>query len=298
MLREMEKIDRSHAGTGLLTSVALLSFAANSIFCRLALRDGSIDPASFTSIRLASGAIILTLFSLAGGRKIGFRGGWGNGMLLFLYAAPFTYAYVALSAGTGALILFGSVQVTMIAAAAIGGRRPSGPEWTGLLLAVGGLAWLVSPGIEAPSWSGSLLMSVAGGAWGLYSVRGKSSGSPVSDTAGNFLRASLPALALSALGSAGVAWAGEIRFAQAGVWYALASGIVASGLGYAAWYSALRGLTAVRAAVVQLSVPVITAVAGVVLLSETATLRLLGASALVLGGIGIAIAGRRKKLPV
>jgi len=287
--------------TAMYTVSALIAFAANSIFCRLALRDGATDPASFTLIRLASGATVLLLICAVGGWKIRSAGGWGSGLLLFLYALPFAYAYRDVSAGTGALLLFGAVQITMIAAAALGGHRPNGAEWTGLAVAFGGMVYLVSPGIESPSVTGSALMSVAGIAWGLYTVRGKGSASPLADTAGNFSRATLPALLAGIL--AGIGTPGEtgtvvgLHVEPAGAVYALASGIAASGIGYALWYSALRGLTEVRAAVVQLGVPLITAVAGVVILSEPATFRLLAASALILGGIAVAITGRTKRTP-
>jgi len=292
MLQQIES-RRREPRTGVLTVVALTAFSANSIFCRLALSHGTIHPALFTAIRLGSGALVLLLLCSVGGKKIRFNEKWGSGLLLLLYAATFTYAYTDLSAGTGALILFASVQITMIASSILGGHRPSGPEWAGLILAFAGLVYLLSPGLAAPSLTGSLLMIVAGAAWGLYTVLGKNSDSPLADTAGNFLRASVPALALSVI--AGTGFSGGVRAAvdTAGAGYALASGVLASGIGYAVWYAALRGLTSVRAAVVQLAVPVITAAAGVAILSEEATIRLLAASLTILGGIAIAIAGRR-----
>jgi drug/metabolite transporter (DMT)-like permease len=280
---------------------ALVAFAANSIFCRLALRNGGIDPASFTAIRLASGALMLALLCASGRPKVREKGGWGSGILLFLYALPFAFAYLDLGAGTGALMLFGTVQITMITAAGVGGHRPNRAEWTGIVTAFAGLAYLVSPGVESPSLAGSLLMSVAGIAWGLYTVRGKRSASPLADTAGNFNRATLPALlagmVFAVAGGTGPSFGAGFHIEAAGAGYALASGMIASGIGYAIWYSALRGLTEVRAAVVQLSVPLITAAAGVMILSEPATFRLFAASVLILGGIGITIAGRARKTP-
>jgi len=286
-------LKRRQPRTGFLTVTALTAFAANSIFCRLALSHGTIHPATFTTIRLGSGALVLLLLCSIGGKKVRFNEKWGSGILLFLYAAPFTYAYTELSAGTGALILFASVQITMIVASLLGGHRPAGPEWAGILLAFAGLVYLLSPGLAAPSLTGAALMILAGAAWGLYSVLGTHSGSPLADTAGNFLRASVPAIALSWIVGTGFTGGEGPGVETAGAGYALASGILASGIGYAIWYAALRGLTSVRAAVVQLAVPVITAAAGVAILSEEASFRLLAASAMILGGIAIAIAGRR-----
>lgn len=207
--------------------------------------------------------------------------------LLFLYALPFTFAYVDLPAGTGSIILFGSVQITMVLAALRAGHRPTVTELAGLLVAFGGLVLLTAPGADAPSPAGSALMALAGIAWGLYTMRGKRSGSPLSDTGNNFILAALPAAAV------GIALVPSSAPSAEGVWLAIASGAVASGLGYAVWYSALKGLTPVRAAVVQVATPVIAAVAGVVILSEDVTLRLVVSGAAVAGGIILTIYGQR-----
>ena len=208
---------------------------------------------------------------------------------MFLYAIPFTFAYVELPTGTGALILFGAVQITMMLSALRSGYRPSIVEWSGLATAIAGLVYLAWPGVGAPAFGGSVLMAIAGVSWGFYTLRGKRSGSPLADTGGNFILAALPAIVIGGAGLPG----SEVR--PDGLWLAVASGALASGLGYTIWYSALRGLTAVRAAVVQLAVPVIAALAGVVLLSETATPRLLIAGTAILGGIGITILGHRRQ---
>lgn len=249
------------------------------------------EPATFAAVRLAAGAACLGVLC-AMRRERPLASGAGAllpGLLLFLYALPFTFAYVDLPAGTGSIILFGSVQITMMLTAVRTGHRPSPLEWCGLALAFGGLVFLASPGIDAPSPAGSALMATAGIAWGLYTMRGKRSSSPVRDTAGNFIVAAAPAVV------AGLYfWPAEAP-AAAGIWLGIASGAVASGLGYAVWYAALRGLTPVRAAVVQVATPVIAAAAGVVLLSEDATLRLFLCGAAVLGGIGLTIHGQRQR---
>jgi drug/metabolite transporter (DMT)-like permease len=279
--------------TPLLTGAALLAFAANSIFCRLALLDRLIDPAVFTAIRLCSGALILAFLSFSRGEKplAAPAGNVVPGLLLFFYALPFTFAYTALPAGTGALLLFGSVQVTMMLAALRSGYRPSAVEWAGLATAFGGLVYLTAPGVGAPPLIGSALMVVAGIAWAFYTLRGKRPGSPLADTGGNFIVAALPSLV-----AGGVALPGTALNAT-GVWLAVASGALASGLGYTVWYRALRGLTAVRAAVVQLAVPVIAALGGVLFLAESPTARLLIAGSAVLGGIGLTIYGHRFRQP-
>jgi predicted DCC family thiol-disulfide oxidoreductase YuxK/drug/metabolite transporter (DMT)-like permease len=277
--------------TALLTGLALAAFAANSVLCRLALEDESIDAASFSAIRLASGAAMLVLVaSLTRGLGPRGRGGnWLSGALLFLYAVPFSFAYLSLGAGTGALILFGAVQATMILAALWSGERPAPPEWLGLLLAVVGLVYLVLPGITAPSLAGSGLMVLAGVAWGLYSLRGLFSVDPLAATTDNFVR-SLPfALAVSLI------LVSRLSISAEGAWLAVASGAVTSGLGYVIWYAALRGLTFTRAATVQLAVPVLAALGGVLFLSERVTVRLVLAGLLILGGVGLSLAGRRDR---
>jgi drug/metabolite transporter (DMT)-like permease len=275
----------------LLTASAMIAFAANSVLCRLALRDTDIDPASFTGLRLLSGALILWLLvRLQQHRALSAGGSWGSALALFAYAAAFSFAYVSLPAGTGALLLFGAVQVTMILGAARGGEHVSLRQVCGLLLAFAGLVILVLPGISAPPWRGSVLMLIAGIAWGLYSLRGRGATDAIAATAGNFLRAVPMAIALSAFSLA------YSPLDPRGALYAVLSGAIASGLGYAVWYTALRGLRAVSAASVQLSVPVIAAVGGVIFLGEIVTLRLLFAGLAILGGIAVVLLSPARKV--
>ncbi len=276
--------------TALYTSLAMVAFASNSLLNRLALGRESIDAVSYTTIRLAAGAFTLWLISsLQKNRASSNIGGnWISAAILFLYAVAFSFAYISLSAGTGALILFGSVQTTMILVALRMGERPQPLEWLGLLLALGGLVYLVLPGLEAPSPLGSGLMMLAGIAWGIYSLRGRGSASPLGDTTGNFIRAVPFIFVVLIVGLNGV------QLSRTGILLAVLSGAVASGAGYVIWYTALAGLTATRAAIVQLSVPVLAAWGGVVLLEEDISLRLILAGAMILGGIALAIAGRRK----
>ena len=249
--------------------------------------DGTIDAASFASLRVLSGAIaLLALLALTRGGRARPAGDLRSGFLLFLYAVPFSYSYLELSAGTGALILFGAVQSTMLIAALRTGERPGSAEWIGLVLALGGLVMLVRPGLDAPSPAGSAAMALAGIAWGLYSLRGRGARDPLAETAGNFLRALPFAVAVSLATLRGV------EVTPRGAALAVASGAAASGLGYVVWYAALPGLTATRAAIVQLSVPVLAAAAGVVLLAETITFRFVAASVVILGGVALALAGR------
>jgi drug/metabolite transporter (DMT)-like permease len=276
------------ARTTLLTATALLAFAANSLLCRLALGERAIDAASFTTLRLVAGAAALWLARLPA-RKPGAAnsgGTWLSGLLLFLYAVAFSFAYLSLGVGTGALILFAAVQATMILAGLRAGERPHAREWTGLALALGGLVYLVSPGLTAPSPAGSALMAVAGVAWGAYSLHGRGSTNPVTVTGGNFLRAVPPALIVS------LAFLPSRSLSVRGIALAVLSGAIASGLGYVVWYAALRGLTATRAAIVQLLVPVVAAGAGVVFLSESVTVRLALSAAVILTGVALAVAGR------
>jgi drug/metabolite transporter (DMT)-like permease len=279
---------RHITSTPLLTVVAMLAFAANSLLCRLALGDGQIDAASFTTVRVASGAITLVLFMLPrwrrGERKARFD--WGAALMLFAYMIFFSFAYLSLSAGTGALLLFGSVQLTMLFAALRAGERFTPWSWTGLLLAVAGLVYLVSPGITAPDPLGAVFMIVAGLAWGLYSLVGRRAGNPLESTANNFILAAPMGIAVSLLFMA------DLQLSARGLLLAVASGSVASGLGYVTWYAALRGLTSTRAATVQLSVPVIAAVGGVLMLAEPVTLRLVLASTATLGGVALVLLQR------
>jgi drug/metabolite transporter (DMT)-like permease len=273
----------------LLTAVALIAFAANSLLCRLALAGREIDAASFTAIRIASGAVVLAL--LAGRRDGGAlrAGSWGSAAALFVYAAPFSFAYLELGAGPGALILFAAVQTTMLGVAIAGGERPRPAVWIGLAIALGGLVALAAPGATAPDPLAAALMAAAGAAWGVYSLRGRrAAGAPLAATAGNFVRAAPMAIALAAVAAA----VAPVAITPRGAGLAIASGALASGAGYALWYAALRGLAAAEAAVVQLLVPVIAAAGGVALLGEIVSVRLALAAAAILGGVGLAIRGR------
>ena len=270
----------------ILTLLAMVAFASNSLLCRLALRQTTIDAASFTLIRLLSGVIALWLIVIT--RKPGrpTAGNWTSALALFAYAAAFSFAYISLSVGTGALLLFGMVQATMIFWGLRKGERLNARQWFGLAIALGGLVALVFPGLSAPPIGGALLMTGAGMAWGIYSLRGKGAGDPTSVTAGNFWRSVVFAAVLS---MALLRWT---NLDPAGIRYAIVSGAIASGVGYVIWYSALPGLKATTAATVQLSVPVLAAVGGILFLSESITLRLLLASLLILGGIGLVIIER------
>lgn len=274
--------------TAIFTALALTAFASNSILSRVALREGAIDAGAFTAIRLVSGALILCLLVWATHKRVpfGLGGSWTSATMLFLYALAFSLAYVSLSAGSGALILFGSVQATMLLWGILRGERPGILQWLGLSIAICGLVYLVLPGISAPPLWGALLMSVAGIAWGVYSLRGSGITDSAAATADNFIR-SAPLGILAAL-----ALFEGIRLTPVGVFWAFLSGAVTSGLGYVAWYAALRGLSSTKAAIVQLCVPLLAAFGGVVLLSETATMRLLLASGLILGGVALALSSR------
>ncbi|MEX0604704.1 MAG: DMT family transporter [Marinobacter sp.] len=266
-----------------LTSVAMIAFAGNSLLCRVALRETDIDAASFTSIRLIAGALTLWLLvQLRNGKAAG-QGNWLSALALFAYAAAFSFAYLGLSAAMGALLLFGAVQATMISHGLITGERMRLLQWVGFALAFAGLVGLLLPGLTAPPLLSSVLMLSAGVAWGVYSLRGKGAGDPTRVTAGNFARALPFTLVLSVL------MAGHVSFDPVGAGYAIASGAVASGMGYAVWYMALPLLKATSAATIQLSVPVLAAVGGVVLLSEPLSWRLVIAAVAILGGIALVI---------
>ena len=272
-----------------LTSLSMLAFAGNSLLCRLALQQSQLDAGSFTTIRLVSGALVLWLVA----RK--FRGGqtgsgnWPSAFALFIYAAAFSFAYVRLPTATGALLLFGAVQATMISYGLYKGERLQPLQRIGLALALSGLLGLLLPGISAPPLGGSVLMLGAGVAWGVYSLRGKGAGDPTRVTAGNFLRAAPIAIALSLL----MLGLQRVTLDAAGIGYALASGALTSGLGYALWYTALPALKATTAATVQLSVPVLAALGGIVFLGEAVTLRLGLASLAILGGIALVVLQKR-----
>lgn len=266
-----------------LTSLAMLAFAGNSLLCRAALKHTSIDAASFTAIRLISGAVMLWLVVRIRHGVNASPSNWLSAIALFIYAAGFSFAYMSLPAGSGALLLFGAVQATMIGHGIWSGERLNKPQLIGLMLAFGGLVGLLLPGLSAPPLYGSILMLGAGVAWGVYSLRGKGAGDPIKVTAGNFLRAVPIAIALSLL------MMNSISVDYAGFWYAVSSGALASGIGYAIWYTALPALKATNAATVQLSVPVIAALGGIVFLGEHITLRLVLASVATLGGIALVI---------
>jgi drug/metabolite transporter (DMT)-like permease len=275
----------------LLTALAMLAFAANSILCRLALVDSSgeatIDAASFTSIRLISGAITLAMILLIRNRHLKPQGLRPVAVLtLFTYAICFSFSYINIAAGTGALILFGTVQMTMILFGLVKGERPGMLSWTGIALAFGGLVYLLLPGVSAPPISNALLMMFAGIAWGIYSLAGKGVRNPINATGWNFI-GTLPLVLISWL-----VFQADMLLSSKGVLLAVASGSLASAIGYAIWYSALPYLTATHAATVQLTVPVIAAMGGVLLLAEPVTLRLIIASISVLGGVYLTI---RKK---
>jgi len=269
-----------------LTLLAMIAFAANSVLCRIALKETVIDPASFTAIRLSSGAVMLWLLvRMRSGTRAG-SGNWPSALALFAYAACFSFAYVSLPAATGALLLFGAVQVTMMGHSLRKGERLQGWQVFGFVLAFAGLVGLLLPGLSAPPLQGAALMLGAGIAWGIYSLRGRGAGDPTCVTAGNFLRATPIALAMT------LAMSSKRSADAAGVMYAIASGALASGIGYAIWYAALPKLKATTAATVQLSVPLIAALGGIVFLAEPPTLRLVLASIAILGGIAVVI-GRR-----
>jgi drug/metabolite transporter (DMT)-like permease len=278
----------------LLTGLALLAFAGNSLLCRLALRGGGIDAASFTALRLASGALALALLDALrrqrarangngnGDGDVVARGDWLSAFALFAYAAAFSFAYLGLTAATGALLLFGAVQLTMLGRAFALGERLHARQWLGLVAASAGLLVLLLPGLQAPPVFNAALMLAAGVAWGVYSLRGRGSRDPLGTTAGNFMRTLPLAAALLAFG-----WSGA-HFDRTGLLAALASGALASGVGYAFWYAALPFLKASTAGIVQLSVPVLAALGGIVLLAEPVGWRFALAAALTLGGVALA----------
>jgi drug/metabolite transporter (DMT)-like permease len=269
--------------TALLISLAMLAFAGNSLLCRIALRDTAIDAATFTAIRLASGALILVLILRSRGVRPSTGGSWPMAAMLSAYAAFFSFAYRDLTAATGAVLLFGAIQLTMMGYGLWTGERLRGLSLVGLAITLAGLVGLLLPGLAAPPPLAALLMLGAGVAWGVYSLLGRAAGEPIAATGGNFLR-SVPFAALLALSAAGRETAD-----LTGTLYAVLSGAVTSGLGYVLWYAALPALRATSAATIQLSVPAIAAIAGVVLLAEPITMRLLVASVAILGGIALTI---------
>ena len=277
--------------TGLLVALAMLAFAANSLLCRVALRDTAIDAATFTTVRIVSGALILWLIvRLRNGPGIP-EGSWWSGFALFAYAAGFSFAYLSLPAAVGALVLFGAVQVTMIGYGLWHGERFRAVQLSGFALAVLGLVGLLSPGLAAPPLGSAALMLAAGVAWGVYSLLGRQFKKPLVATAGNFLRALPFTLVLS------LVLLSQLRFDTAGLVYAVLSGALASGVGYAIWYAALPGISATNAATVQLSVPVIAALGAVLFLGEAISWRLVLCSVAILGGIALVFASARRRVP-
>jgi drug/metabolite transporter (DMT)-like permease len=272
----------------LLTSCALAAFAANSVLCRFALGTGAIDAAGVTFIRLLSGvvALFLVLLIRTSSSPMNGKGSWPAGLMLFLYAVTFSYAYLELETGSGALILFGSVQITIIGVSIVRGNNLLPVEWVGLALAFAGLVYLFLPGVSAPSIQGLLLMSTAGAAWGMYTLLGRGSDNPLADTAYNFLR-SMPLILVIVIFAFG-----NFQFTANGTILAIVSGALTSGLGYTIWYIALKDITATQAAVSQLAVPVIAALGGVIFMSEVISLRLTVAAFMILGGIFMVVIGR------
>lgn len=272
-----------------LTTLALLAFAANSLLCRLALGSGEIDATSFSAIRLLSAAAVLCIPAVRSRRAGPMLGGnWASAIALALYAILFSFAYLNLTAGTGALILFAAVQATMMGAGLIAGERLRIPGWIGFAVALAGFVWLVAPGLQSPPLLAAGLMAIAGAAWGVYSLRGRAISDPIAETAGNFMRA-LPFGVIVWLVSFK-----SLHTSPHGISLAIVSGAAASGIGYVVWYAALRGLRATQAGVVQLLVPVLTAIGGVALLGEDTTLRFVLSSLMVLGGVLLALLERRK----
>jgi drug/metabolite transporter (DMT)-like permease len=281
--------------TAALTAAAMLAFAANSLLCRAALAGRHADAASFTTLRLTGGAVALSLLALARRpRRAASPSAWTSALVLFAYAILFSLAYLRIPAGTGALLLFAAVQLTMIGAGLRAGERPRALEWAGLAVSLAGLVLLTRPGLAQPDPAGAAAMLAAGVGWGLYSLRGRGALDPVATNAAAFVR-SIP-FALAA--STGLGLVADTRLTPAGVALALASGALTSGLGYAIWYAALRGLSAMRAAIVQLSVPPLAVGLAVLTLGESVSLRLVLASVLILGGIALALVGHSSPRPV
>jgi drug/metabolite transporter (DMT)-like permease len=284
----MGTVNNSLIKTVLFTGLALIAFAANSVLCRLALGEETIDASSFTAIRLLAGIIVLqVIISLDSNKKeLLAKGSWLASFMLFLYAITFSFAYISLDTGTGALILFGAVQISMLLLSLISGTRLHFTEWIGLITAFAGFVYLVLPGVTAPSTIGFLLMTIAGIAWGVYSLKGRDSKKPLMDTAYNFLR-TIPFVIVLVLVTYKNAF-----YSPEGLLLAIISGAITSGLGYTIWYIALGGLSATQASVFQLLVPVIAAFGGVLFVSEAITLRLTISAVMILGGILLVVSGK------
>jgi drug/metabolite transporter (DMT)-like permease len=276
--------------TVILTAVAMLAFAANALFGRMAMGEGLIDPTSYAAVRTISGAVALCLIAWPRWRVRGRNpADWRIALMLFTYMIFFAFAYLTMAAGTGALILFGAVQLTMFGAALRAGERFNALSWAGLAAAVGGLIYLVSPGLAAPDPLGAALMAISGVAWGFYSLLGKKAADPLDATANAFIFSVPLVIAVCLM------FLGDLRATPTGLLLAIVSGAVTSACGYVIWYAALAGLTAGRAATVQLSVPAITAIGGVLMLSEEITARLVLASVATLGGVALVLAQRAAK---
>ncbi|MEE9368600.1 MAG: DMT family transporter [Pontiella sp.] len=272
--------------TFFLTAISLIAFAANSLLCRMALGDNLIDPISFTTLRLASGALMLLIVSQRrtnAARPVKAKGSWKSALALFAYACAFSLGYKSVTAGMGTLILVGSVQITMIGWAVASGEKLSFLKWLGSAISMSGLVYLVLPGISAPDPIGTILMFISGAAWGVYTIRGKDAAAPIAMTSANFYWAAPLAILASVIFSA------STHLEPAGVLLAVISGSITSALGYVVWYKALRHLTTSQASIVQLLIPVLTAFGGVAFLSEHISGRLLIGSSLILGGVGMGI---------
>lgn len=277
-------------------AAALCGFAANSLLCRAALGRGLIDAWTFTGVRLASGALALAILARAAARGTApeSAGSWGSAVALFAYAAAFSLAYVRLGASVGALLLFVAVQGTMVGAGLLAGERPRALEWIGHAVAIAGFVAITAPGATAPDFAGTALMLAAGAAWGIYSLRGRGAARPLAATAGNFAR-SVPIVAACLAASLLIEGGPAPSDATAeGLALAATSGAVTSGVGYSLWYAAIRGLTATRAALIQLLTPVLTAAAAAAILGESLPSRLLGGGTAIVLGVALAIAGRRR----
>lgn len=275
----------------LLTAIAMIAFAANSVLCRIALRGNAIDPMAFTLVRLVSGAVMLWLILRFRTQRKKAKGSWQGAVSLFVYALGFSYAYVQLDTGTGALLLFGAVQLTIVGYGLAKRERLSSGGIAGLLLAFTGLIALLLPGTSAPPLASSIIMIIAGVAWGVYSILGKGASSPLSDTTGNFIFA-IPLITFAAL-----PYIDDFHMSLTGVTAAVASGAIASGIGYAIWYAVMPQLSSFRAASVQLSVPVLAAVAGLIFLGESLSLRLVLASCAVIAGISLVLSSKHPYTP-
>lgn len=272
-----------------LTCLAMVAFAANSLLCRLALKHTGIDAASFSVVRLVSGAFVLWMICALRRPSTPVKGSWLGAGALFIYVFAFSFAYLHLETGAGALLLFGAVQLTMVLYGVCKGERMRLPAIIGLLSALGGLVSLLLPGATAPDPLSAIIMLVSGLAWGVYSLLGKGVSDPLATTTGNFIR-SIPLVVLASL-----AFLPGLRLDPLGVLYAVFSGALASGVGYAIWYSAVRDLASFQAAAVQLSVPILASLAGIIFLNESLTLRLVIASLAVLGGVALVLGCKQQR---